>query len=174
MKLSLDMIDRIRWSKKRGECKSFTNLFWHIFSGFTFYKYSVVDLESGDEIMYSHTVKTLPHFDYIYRLGGGYHIGPSYTNPIYRNKGFHSYVLAKMIKDLNSQVPIFILVSEGNIASIKGIEKIGASYVGRTRHCDFQYKLIEGTELIPIKRKSQRGWNFLFHVTSKLRSLAKR
>lgn len=69
--------------KKRGACKSLTNLFWHIFSGFTFYKYSIIDVESRDEIAYTHVSTGLPHFDFIHRLGGGYHSGPDFTVPKY-------------------------------------------------------------------------------------------
>lgn len=152
--------------KRRADCKSFTNLFWHLFSGFSFYKYSVIDVDSGEEIIYDHAVKTLPHFDSIFRLGGGIHIGPSYANPKYRGKGFHPYIIAYITEELKSKYTIFIYVAEENIASIKGVEKVGFSYVARMKRDEFQYKLIEGTELIPIKRNSNKVWSFIFHLAS--------
>ena len=161
--------------KKRGECKSFTNLFWHIFSGFTFYEYSIIDVESGDEIAYTNVSKRLPHIDFIHRLGGGYHIGPSFTYPKYRGKGFHSFILTYAIRDLlKHSTNIYLSVSQGNTPSIKSIERAGFHYCGRMIHEEYQYKLIEGTELLPIKRKPRKIWRFIFHCVYNLNQALKR
>ncbi|WP_302777619.1 GNAT family N-acetyltransferase [Porphyromonas uenonis] len=163
--------------KKRGACKSFTNLFWHIFSGFTFYKYSIIDVESGDEIAYTHVSTGLPHFDFIHRLGGGYHIGPDFTVPKYRGKGFHPFILTYAIRDLLNLRPdvyIYMCVSQGNTSSIKGIERVGFHFCGRMKREEYQYKLIEGTELLPIKRKPRKIWKGIFHCAYNLNQVLKR
>lgn len=159
--------------KKRAPCKSFTNLFWHIFSGFTYYKYAIIDEESGDEIAHTHISKNLPHFDFIYRLGGGYHIGPDFTHPKYRGRGFHPYILTYVIKDILKSEPyiyIYICVSQENTSSIKGIERAGFFFTGLMQHRELQYKLIEGTETIPIKRNPRKIWGWLFNCFSRIKS----
>lgn len=128
--------------KKRGACKSFTNLFWHIFSRFPFYKYSIIDVESVDEIAYTHVFTGLPHFDFIHRLGGGYHIGTDFTVPKYRGKGFHPFILTYAIRDLLNLRPdvyIYMCVSQGNTSSIKGIERVGFHFCGRMKREEYQY-----------------------------------
>ena len=161
--------------KKRGACKSFTNLFWHIFSRFTFYKYSVIDVGSGEEIAYTHVSKGLPHLDFIHRLGGGYHLGPDFTDPKYRGRGFHPFVLTCAMHELLSQnSDIYMCVSENNVSSIKGIERVGFHFCGRMTRKEYQYRLIEGTERLPIKKKPRRFWRFLFHCAHNLRSVLNR
>lgn len=158
--------------KKRAKCRSFTNLFWHLFSGFTYYRYSIIDDDSGDEIIYEHISKNLPHFDFIYRFGGGYHIGPAFTNPQYRGRGFHPYIITKVVEDIIKNDPnsyMHIYVDQSNVSSIKGIEKAGFHFTGIMQHCDFQYKLIEGTETIPIINKPRRVWSKLFSLLCKIR-----
>lgn len=158
--------------KKRAKCRSFINLFWHLFSGFTYYRYSIIDDDSGDEIIYEHISKNLPHFDFIYRFGGGYHIGPAFTNPQYRGRGFHPYIITKVVEDIIKNDPnshMHIFVNQGNVASIKGIEKTGFLFAGMVQCSDFQYKLIEGTETIPIINKPRRVWSKLFSLLCKIR-----
>lgn len=159
--------------RKRAACKSLTNLFWHIFSGFTYYKYSLIDDETGDEIAYTHISKDLPHLEFTHRFGGGYHIGPGYTNPKYRCLGFHPYILNKVIEDVIRRHPntyIYICVSQDNVASIKGIEKTGSNFAGLMQHREFQYKLIEGTETFPIVNNPRKVWSKLFGFVSTLKT----
>lgn len=158
--------------RKRAACKSFTNLFWHIFSGFTFYKYAIIDDETKREIACTHISKNLPHFDFIHRLGGGYHIGPDFTVPEFRGLGFHPYILSCVLKDTIKKDPnefIYIIVSDWNIASIKGIEKSGFNFVCSTKHEEFQYKLVEGSETIPVINKPRAIWSRVFNLLSKIK-----
>lgn len=158
--------------RKRATCKSFTNLFWHIFSGFTYYKYAIIDDVSGKEIASTYISKNLPHFDFIHRFGGGYHIGPDLTTPEYRGLGFHPYIITYVLKELKEREPnanIFMYVSTENIASIKGIERAGFHFVGMMRHEGLQYKLIEGSETIPVINKPRAIWSRVFNLLSKIK-----
>lgn len=158
--------------RKRAACKSFTNLFWHIFSGFTFYKYAIIDDETKREIASTHVTKNLPQFDFIHRFGGGYHVGPDFTDPEFRGLGFHPYILSYVLKDTIKRDPnkyIYTIVSDWNIASIKGIEKSGFNFVCSLEHTEFQYKHIEGTEIIPVIKKPRKIWSRVFNLLSKIK-----
>lgn len=155
--------------KKRAPCHSFTDLFWHVFSGFSYYRYSLIDLNTDKEIAYSHISSNLPHLDFVYRLGGGVHIGPDYTVPEYRGKLLHPYLLTKILEDLVAyNSPIFMSVSESNRSSWSGIERVGFKYCGRSKHEDLQYKLIDDTACVTVQRKCRPIWSRLFSFVSKV------
>ena len=154
--------------KKRAPCHSFTNLFWHIFSGFSYYRYSLVDLKTDKEIAYSHISTGLPHLDFVYRLGGGVHIGPDYTVPEYRGKLLHPYLLTKILEDIvPHNLPIYMCVAENNRASWSGIERVGFVYCGRSKHEDLQYKLVNGSSIVSVVKDSNTIWNWLFSFVSR-------
>lgn len=95
--------------KHRGPLfESFGNIFWHITSGFSFYRWSILDRTTGEELAYSHTSYGLWHFLFIQQLceeGNGYFVGPDATIPPERKKGLHpiycgiSFLLCKKKED---------------------------------------------------------------------------
>lgn len=110
---------------------SINNAYWHIGSFRRFFRWSIYDSINRQEIAYSHTTYGVPHFQFIRKLGGGYFVGPDATLPSERGQGLHPLILWSILssaKETNKQ--IFVLVSQENIASIKGIEKAGFRRVG--------------------------------------------
>lgn len=66
-------IPNVRVVKRRAPLKSLNNLLWHVFSGFTYYRYSVIDIATGEELAYTHSSKHLPHIQFVknFKMGGG-------------------------------------------------------------------------------------------------------
>jgi len=55
-------------------------------------------------------------------------IGDCFTNPIYRGKSIYPFMISHISKELlveNKSKEVFIIVNNGNISSIRGIEKTG-------------------------------------------------
>lgn len=137
--------ENIILKKHRGPLfDSIGNILWHVASGFTFYRWSIYDKTTGEEIMYNHTAYGLLHFQFMKKLGGGYHIGPSFTKPSERSKGLYAYINWTILAALqNEGCKFFMRVAQSNIASIRGIEKAGFRRVGYMRRVGFSYKLCD-------------------------------
>ena len=57
-----------------------------------------------------------------------YHIGPCFTDPLYRGKGLYPIVLSKIVKELKKSPEcgnIYMIIEENNIASQEGVKKAG-------------------------------------------------
>ena len=52
------------------------------------------------------------------------HIGPCWTNPDFRRRGFYNFLLNKICTDYPNE-EIYIFAHKSNIASINGIQKAG-------------------------------------------------
>lgn len=55
---------------------------------------------------------------------GGIHIGPCYTKEKMRGKGLYPYLLNYIIEE-SKMTDFYMIVSENNIPSIKGVTKVG-------------------------------------------------
>lgn len=137
--------ENIILKKHRGPLfDSIGNILWHVASGFTFYRWSIYDKTTGEEIAYSHSTHNLLHFHFVRQLGGGYFVGPDATLSSERKQGLHPYILWSILSALqNSGELIFGRVAIDNTASIKGIEKAGFRRVGYMRRVGFSYKLCD-------------------------------
>lgn len=117
--------------RHRAPLNSINNVYWHIGSFGRFFRWSIYDKTTQREIAYTHTTYGIPPFQFIRKLGGGSLVGPGATLPSERGQGLHPLVLWSVLsfaKETNEQM--FTLVSQENIASIKGIEKAGFCRVG--------------------------------------------
>jgi hypothetical protein len=134
--------------KHRGPLfESFGNIFWHITSGFSFYRWSILDQTTGEELAYSHTSYRLWHFLFIKQLckeGNGYFVGPDATIPPERKKGLHPYLLWTILSSLQKEGrPLYGRVAMHNTASIKGLEKAGFRRVGYMKRIGLTYRLCD-------------------------------
>ena len=130
--------------KYRAPLRSLNNAYWHIGSLGRYFKWSIYDKTTKKELTYDHTSYGLPHFQFIQRLGGGYVVGPSATLPSERGQGQHSYIPWSIVSFLSRRKKkIFVWVAMDNIASIKGIEKVGFRRVGYLIKIGHLYKLCD-------------------------------
>jgi len=82
-------------------------------------------LIDGENIVhYSYLVPKCYKFPFLGRED--YEIGPCVTNDSYRRKGSYAYMLEHITKDIKFEKSCFyMIVSDDNLPSIKGIEKAG-------------------------------------------------
>lgn len=106
---------------------SFHSLLWTLFSGFKFREYQLVEKETGCVVSKAEIMPKIPIFAFMQK--GGIHIGPCWTNPEYRGRGFYPFLLSKIIAEQENK-NIYIFCSETNISSINGIQKLSFKKFG--------------------------------------------
>ncbi len=58
------------------------------------------------------------------------HIGPCFTEPEFRGKGLYPYLLTYIMNDIPTASAFYIICSETNTASRRGIQKAGFTFLG--------------------------------------------
>lgn len=143
--VSYPIRDNIKLLKKRTRIRHFFDLYYHIMSLFTYYRYSIVDSITGKELAYTHaSIKGLFQMRFLQKMGGGIYVGPDATIPDERGKGLHPYLLNNLLKSLLFEGKrIFIYAKVDNISSIKGIEKSGFRHCGYITKYNHMYYLTD-------------------------------
>lgn len=109
----------------RPKMNNFHNILWRFLSALSFRSPKFMEyqyLYEGEVVAYLQVIHRLPFFRYI--PIGGVHTGPAFTLPVHRGRGLHPALLWHIIND-NRDKDFYNCVDETNIASIKGIERIG-------------------------------------------------
>ncbi len=104
------------------------NLIWHIFSwmrGKLFFEYQAV--KDGKVLSTAQVVTKLPIFPFMSK--DSLHIGPCMTMKEERGKGFYPLLL-QYIRDSLPSVDLYMMTSDDNIASQRGIAKVGGVKIG--------------------------------------------
>lgn len=129
-KSSLDGIDEVRipdgfeLDVVRPHSNSMHDILWNLFSFGKYREYRLFDGSNGKIASKAQVMPKIVIFRFMKK--GGVHIGPCFTNPLYRGRGFYPMLLKKIIADYRSRTDDFyIFCNEGNNASIRGIEKVG-------------------------------------------------
>lgn len=67
---------------------------------------------------------------------GDIEIGPCQTKETYRGKGIYPFVLYQILKDYgkrNRNCVAWMIIADNNIASVKGVEKVGFKLDGKVK-----------------------------------------
>lgn len=96
-------------------------------------QYKIYHLCDGENIV--HTAYVVPQCGkFPFMKKGDYEIGPCITSEAYRRRGAYRYVLSKILENESSTSgTAYMIVSDTNIASRKGIESIGFMQVGSVK-----------------------------------------
>lgn len=101
-------------------------LYWNLITLGKANVYMIRD-EAGKRIHSSYVIPKCYKFPFL--RGGGYHdieIGPCVTDANYRGQGIYPYVLSEIIRnELGEKDKAFMIVDDGNHASIRGVLKAG-------------------------------------------------
>lgn len=95
---------------------------WYILTIGNFKIYYVLD-KTGRIIHFSHVMSKIYKYAFMPRINS-IHIGPCWTHELHRGKGIYPAVLSKICSDYKEK-NIYIFTKKENIASQKGIEKVG-------------------------------------------------
>lgn len=110
---------------------TFSCFAWHVLSWFgrgRFVEYQIVKKYSGEIVSYacvSPRIYTLPFIP-----KGGYHIGPCATVQNQRGNGYYPMLLQYILEE-HPEREYYMVIDEGNIASINGVKKIGFEVFAR-------------------------------------------
>ena len=96
-------------------------------AGAKFCEYQLIN-KNNKVVSKAELVSWIPIFKFMPRKA--YHIGPCFTVPKERGKGFYPYLLNCIIAD-NPTAEFYMIVDESNLSSIKGIQKAGFVEIGR-------------------------------------------
>lgn len=114
--------------------KSTHSFIWKIlsivFAGKAKGEYCIYQLinQEGEVVSKAELVSWIPIFRFMPKRA--YHIGPCSTIPKERGKGFYPYLLNCIIAN-NPTAEYYMIVSESNLSSIKGVRKAGFVEIGR-------------------------------------------
>ncbi len=118
----------------QGENKSFKLLAVRcLFQLITFGKAKVYCYRYNGELV--HTSYVIPRcHKFPFMSKNDYEIGPCFTYPKYRGKGFYPQMLKYICSSIGAENSVFyMIVDEANLSSIKGIEKAGFQRCGTIR-----------------------------------------
>lgn len=96
--------------------------FWYFFTFGRYCIYYVYD-ENEKIVHFSHVMPKIFKYAFMFRKKS-MHIGPCWTIENYRGKGIYPAVLSKICSDYSDK-NVYIFTEKKNIASQKGIEKVG-------------------------------------------------
>ena len=102
-------------------------LFWYIFSLGRYQIFYLFEKETNKIAHYSNILPKI--FKYSFMTKGDLYIVNCFTHKDFRGYGLYPFALSYLASSLNSDV-IWGGVREGNIASIKGLERAGYKKVG--------------------------------------------
>lgn len=99
------------------------SILWHLCAFINGGSYKLFALEKGGKTVATAEVVTwIPKFKFMPK--NGVHIGPCHTSPDERGQGLYPYLL-NQIQDYYKDSNCYMIVSETNISSIKGVLKSG-------------------------------------------------
>lgn len=97
-------------------------LFWYLFTFGRYCIYYVYD-DNKKIVHFSHVMPKIFKYSFMPQKNS-IHIGPCWTHEKHRGKGIYPAVLSKICNDF-SQKNTYIFTEKENLASQKGIEKVG-------------------------------------------------
>jgi len=110
-------------------------IFWYFFTRGKYNIFYVMN-DAGKIIHYSHILPKFFKFPFMSKKD--LHIGPSWTDPAYRGKGIYPFVLKKTIEVWHNDITnLWMMTTEDNYPSQRGIAKAGFSIVGRGMKTEF-------------------------------------
>lgn len=114
------------------------SLFWIL----TFGKAKLYCLRDHGELV--HTSYVIPKcYKFPFLDKADYEIGPCMTYPLFRGKGYYPMMLRYICSTVGVQYTTFyMIVDEGNSASIKGIEKAGFERCGEIKVTKFTKRYV--------------------------------
>ena len=120
----------------RPKIDSLVALYWCIASlilGKKFVEYQLI--YDGRVVSTARVTPKLPTFPFM--SIDGYHIGPCYTEPEYRGRGFYPLLLQYRM-ELNPDSQFYMIVNETNESSLRGVKKVGFVEFARGKKDNFQ------------------------------------
>jgi GNAT superfamily N-acetyltransferase len=124
----------------RPKIDSLVALYWCIASlilGKKFVEYQLI--YDGRVVSTARVTPKLPTFPFM--PIDGYHIGPCFTEPEYRGRGFYPLLL-QYIMELNPNSRYYMIVNEANESSLRGVKKVGFVEFARGKKDKFQRWII--------------------------------
>lgn len=119
------------------------NLLWTFLSLGRYCEYILVDKVSQRVVSKAQVMPKIFIFQFMTGKRG-LHIGPCSTIKEYRGKGFYPLLLSCIFDNYKNRVDTFyIFCDEGNIASIRGIKKVGFRAFGRGYKNKFGVYVVE-------------------------------
>lgn len=100
------------------------SVYWNII---TFGKCRIYAVYIGEVLVHTtYVMERCYKFPFLNKNNRDIEIGPCYTKEEYRGQGIYPYVLSCILNDrLNKKNKAYMLISEKNISSQKGVEKVG-------------------------------------------------
>lgn len=106
-------------------------ILWNVITGGKAKAYVIRDSE-GKIIHYSCVIPKCAKFPFLEE--GDIEIGPCATNEKFRGKGLYPCVLSQIVKnELDDQRTAYMIVDNANIASIRGVTKVGFKVAGEMK-----------------------------------------
>ena len=123
--------DGLELRVRKPRSMSVHDLLWTFLSLGRYCEYILVDKVSQRVVSKAQVMPKIFIFQFMTGKRG-LHIGPCSTIKEYRGKGFYPLLLSCIFDDYRNKVDTFyIFCDENNIASIRGIKKVGFSAFGR-------------------------------------------
>lgn len=123
--------------------KLVVNLYWNLITLGKAKIYLIRD-DEGTLIHSSYVIPKCYKFPFL--RGGGYHdieIGPCVTAAAYRGQGLYPYVLSRILeKELEANDKAYMIVDDKNIASKRGVQKVGFVCMAKIRKNRFKKYII--------------------------------